>query len=392
MVGGEFIALVALTTSLVAMSIDTMLPALGEIARDLAVSDPNDRQAVLTAFFFGLTFGQFACGPVSDAIGRKPTLYAGLGLFGAGAAACALAPSFSVLILARVVQGFGAAAPRIVAVATVRDLYSGRSMARVMSFVQSVFILVPALAPAFGQGVLLVGSWRALFWVLLSAGAVDAVWFGLRQPETLPPERRSPLSARTMLRGLVEVVKHRVSRNYTLAIGVTFGGFIAYLSTSQQIFQELYGAGELFPLLFGACALSIGGASLVNARLVMRHGMQRLIRMASRSEALLSLGFLIAALAWSGRPPLGVFTVGLMLSFFCKGLLFGNFNARAMEPMGHIAGAAAAVTGALGSLVALAIGTPLGWLYDGTVVPLLGGWVGLGLLALLLIERAERER
>ncbi|MEO8183856.1 MAG: MFS transporter [Deltaproteobacteria bacterium] len=169
----EFVALVALTTSMVAMSIDTMLPALAQIASDLALADPNDRQLVLIAFFGGLSAGQLVCGPVSDATGRKPTLYAGLLLFAAGAVCCALAQSFPVMLVGRVLQGFGAAGPRIVSVAVVRDLHAGRSMARVMSFVQSVFILVPILAPAFGQTVLLVTDWRALFWIFVGCAPVS---------------------------------------------------------------------------------------------------------------------------------------------------------------------------------------------------------------------------
>src|SRR6185436_17308722 len=196
----EFVALVALTTSMVAMSIDTMLPALGQIAIDLRLADPNDRQLVLIAFFGGLSVGQLVCGPVSDATGRKPALYAGLALFMAGAACSALAQSFPAMLVGRVLQGFGAAGPRIVAVAVVRDLHSGRSMARVMSFVQSVFILVPILAPLFGQTVLLVADWRMLFWILVACALLDAAWFGLRQPETLPLERRSALSLRHVLR------------------------------------------------------------------------------------------------------------------------------------------------------------------------------------------------
>jgi DHA1 family bicyclomycin/chloramphenicol resistance-like MFS transporter len=187
----EFVVLVALTTSLVAMSIDTMLPALGQIAADLALDDPNDRQLILTTFFGGLSLGQLVCGPVSDSLGRKPALYAGIALFTLGGLCCALATDFRVMLVGRALQGFGAAGPRIVAIATVRDLYSGSAMARVMSFVSTVFILVPIAAPAFGQTVLLVADWRAIFWILVVAALVDALWFGLRQPETLRVEHRA---------------------------------------------------------------------------------------------------------------------------------------------------------------------------------------------------------
>jgi DHA1 family bicyclomycin/chloramphenicol resistance-like MFS transporter len=385
----EFVALVALTTSMVAMSIDTMLPALGQIASDLQLADPNDRQLVLIAFFGGLSAGQLVCGPVSDATGRKPALYAGLVLFAAGATCCALAQSFPVLLVGRVLQGFGAAGPRIVSVAVVRDLHAGRSMARVMSFVQSVFILVPILAPAFGQTVLLVTDWRALFWIFVGCALVDALWFGLRQPETLPLERRSALSLRHVLRAGLEVLKTRITLCYTLGTGVVFGAFISYLTTSQQIFQEQYGLGKLFPVCFGVCALALGFASVVNARLVMRFGMRRLSRLAVITEAVFSIAFLLLVLLLHGHPPLWVFLPGMMLCFFCNGLLFGNYNARAMQPMGHIAGVAAAVTGSLSGLVGMAFGTPLGRAYHGSVTPTVAGFTLASCLAFALTEFAE---
>ncbi|HEU4579737.1 MAG TPA: multidrug effflux MFS transporter [Polyangiaceae bacterium] len=388
--GVEFVALVALTTSMVAMSIDTMLPALGQIATDLGTTDPNDRQLVLIAFFGGLSVGQLVCGPASDATGRKPALFTGLGLFIAGAVCCALARDFPQLLLGRALQGFGAAGPRIVSVAVVRDLHAGRSMARVMSFVQSVFILVPILAPAFGQAVLSVTGWRSLFWIFAGCALLDAAWFGLRQPETLPPERRSPLSARHVLRAGAEVLSNRITLCYTLATGVVFGAFISYLTTSQQVFQELFGLGKLFPVCFGVCALALGVASFTNASLVMRYGMRTLSRRAVLSEVVFAALFLLAVVLWQGRPPLFVFLPGMMFCFFCNGLLFGNYNARAMQPMGHIAGVAAAISGCLSGLVGMLFGGPLGRAYDGTVTSTVGGFALASLIACALTEYAER--
>jgi DHA1 family bicyclomycin/chloramphenicol resistance-like MFS transporter len=385
----EFIALVALTTSLVAMSIDTMLPALGDITRELSPVDANDRQLVLTVFFAGLSLGQLVSGPVSDSIGRKPTLYGGLLLFVLGGTCCALAPNFSLLLLGRLVAGFGAAGPRIVAVAVVRDLHAGRAMARVMSFVSSIFILVPVVAPAFGQAVLLVASWRMIFWLLVLAALLDGLWFGLRQPETLPPERRNPLSIATMARGAREVFRHPITLGYTLATGFVFGAFINYLSTSQQVFQEQYGIGKLFPLFFGSLAAAIGFASVTNAKLVMRFGMLRLARLAVGVECVLATLFLAVAVLLDGHPPLGVFMAGMFGCFFCNGILFGNYNARALEPMGHIAGIAAAITGCLSSAVAIAFGTPLGRVYDGTVSPIIAAFMLASFAALICTELAE---
>ena len=385
----EFVALVALTTSMVAMSIDTMLPALGDIASELAPSDPNDRQLVLTTFFAGLSVGQLVYGPVSDAIGRKRALYSGLALFILGGLCCALASTFGMLLAGRVLSGFGAAGPRVVAIAVVRDQHAGRAMARVMSFVSSVFILVPVVAPALGQAVLLVAGWRVIFWLLVAAAAIDGIWFALRQPETLPPERRSRLSPPAVARAVLSVVRHPITLGYTLATGCVFGAFIGYLSSSQQVFQEQYAAGAAFPIYFGALAAAIGVASFANARIVMHLGMQRLARLAASVECVVATSFWLLAFAGGGHPPLASFLGVMFVCFFCNGILFGNYSARALEPMGHSAGVAAAITGCLSGLVAIALGTPLGRAYDGTVLPVLGGFVLASFAALLLTEGAE---
>lgn len=390
-VSAEFVARVALTMSLVAMSIDTMLPALGQIANDLGVADPNDRQLVLTFFFAGLSIGQLVYGPLSDSLGRKPALYAGLGLFIVGGLCCALAPSFAFMLVGRALQGFGAAGPRVVAVATVRDLHSGAAMARVMSFVSTVFILVPIAAPSFGQGVLLVADWRTIFWLLVIAALADGAWFALRQPETHTPERRSRLSFHGVLHAAVEVFRHPITLGYTLAMGAVFGAVIGYLTTSQQLFQDTYGVGDWFPVLFGVLAFSLGLASLLNAQLVMRFGVRRLARLAAASECVIASLALAIALAYDGRPPLIVFMLGMVGCFFCNGIVFGNYNARALEPMGHIAGSAAAISGALSGLVALLVGTPIGRAYDGTVLSVVAGFVFGSIVALLLTEGAERR-
>lgn len=388
--GVEFIALVALTTSLVAMSIDTMLPALGTMARELGAAHENDRQLVLSTFFAGLSVGQLICGPASDSTGRRTALFVGIGAFVLGNLICALTSSFGWLLFGRALSGFGAAGPRIVSIALVRDVYAGRGMAKVMSFVSTVFILVPVLAPSIGQGVLAVTSWRAIFFALVAIALLNLAWFALRQPETLPRERRRPFSLRSIGHGVSETFRSRITLGYMLATGAIFGAFINYLSTAQQVFQEQYGLGELFPVLFGVLASAIGLASFVNAKLVMRFGMRRLSKVALSGSSALSVTALIATLLWHGHLPLWVLMTYLFVCFFFNGVLFGNFNARAMEPMGHIAGIAAAVTGSVGGLVALAIGTPFGRAYDGTVTPLVAGFAVCALLALALTEWAER--
>jgi len=386
----EFIALVALTTSIVAMSIDTMLPALGTMASELGAVHENDRQLILSVFFGGLSLGQLVYGPVSDSTGRKPALYIGIGLFMLGGLICALTQSFKWLLIGRALSGFGAAGPRIVSIALVRDAHSGRSMARVMSFVSTVFILVPVLAPSVGQAVLAVSTWRAIFVGLVAVAAANEAWVALRQPETLPVARRVRFSLRSIGRACRETFGHRISLGYMLGSGFVFGGFIGYLSMSQQVFQEQYGLGTLFPVFFGLLASAIGFASFVNGKLVMRFGMRRLSRIALLSNNALCICALLFSLACGGHPPLLAFVLYMLACFFCNGLLFGNFSARAMEPMGHIAGVAAAVNGSVAGLVALGIGTAFGRAYDGTVLPIVAGFTTAALLALAVTELAER--
>lgn len=390
--GFEFIALVALLNAMVAMSIDTMLPAIGSMAAELGAGDPNSRQHIITVFFAGMTLGTLIYGPWSDSIGRKPAIYAGLALYTVGCLICVFATSFPFLLIGRFIQGFGAASPRIVSIAMVRDGSAGAAMARVMSFVMTVFMFVPILAPSVGQLVLLVAGWRAIFWGFLAMGLIAGIWLRLRQPETLPRERRSPLSMAALASAAREVVHHPVTMGYTIATGCVFGSFICYLGTSQQIFAEQYGQGAYFAIWFGVFAIAIAIAMVFNARLVLRFGMRNLSKWALRGSILLSGAYLLAALAMQGQPPLWALAAYLFANFFCCGILFGNYNAIALEPMGRIAGMAAAVSGALSSLFAILTGSWIGQMYDGTTIPLAAGFTGLGILALILTEWAERRR
>jgi DHA1 family bicyclomycin/chloramphenicol resistance-like MFS transporter len=389
---GEFVVLMALLISLVALSIDAMLPALPEIGGDLGVRRENDPQMVISALFLGLAVGQMLYGPLSDSIGRKPAIYIGIALFIAGCLLSVLATNFSVMLAGRVLQGFGAAAPRIVTIALVRDQFEGRAMARIMSLVMAVFIFVPAVAPAIGQGILMIADWRAIFGVLLGLALIGLVWFALRQPETLPPAHRLPFSLGRIAAAIREVCVNRVAIGYTVAGGVIFGAFVGYLNSAQQIFQAQYGLGERFPLYFAALALAIGSASYVNARLVMRHGMRPLSWRALTALSASSLAFLAITYAQAGHPPLWSLMTYLMIAFFCIGILFANFNALAMQPLGHIAGVGAAVVGSLQTLISLLLGTLIGQSYDGTALPLVGGFAILGLMSLAVMAWSETGR
>ena len=296
------------------------------------------------------------------------------------------------MLLGRFLQGIGAAGPRIVTIAIVRDRYEGRAMARIMSSVMAVFILVPALAPGIGQVILMVASWRAIFGVFLAVAVIAVTWFGTRQPETLPLACRASFSPRRIVIAAAEVCTHRVALGYTIAAGLTFGALVGYLTSAAQIFQDQYGQGARFPLYFAALALAIGVASWCNSRLVMRFGMRLLSRIAARGFGGLALGFFGFALVTGGQPLLGALMAYLGAAFFCLGILFGNFNALAMEPLGHIAGVAASVVGSLTTFISLLLGTLIGRSYDGTVLPLIGGFAILGLGTLAAMRWAERGR
>lgn len=386
----EFVVLVALMISLVALSIDAMLPALPMIASELGATRENDRQLVISALFLGLASSQLVYGPLSDSFGRKPTIYAGIFIFMAGCVLSIFASSFWIMLVGRFLQGAGAAGPRVVSVAMVRDRFHGRAMARVMSLTMTVFILVPVFAPTLGQAILLVAPWRVIFVLLLALAVLVAVWFWKRQPETLARERRTPFSLPRVASAVIETCTNRAAAGYTLAAGFMFGAFIGYLNSSQQIFQELYGMGRLFPVIFGVLALAIGVSSALNARLVMKLGMRYLCNLALRVLAASSVVFAIVTLLSSGVPPLWALMAYLLASFFCVGVLFGNFNALAMDPLGHIAGVASAVIGSLTTFISLALGTLIGALYDGTLFPLAAGFAALGIVAMLIVSWTER--
>ncbi len=374
----EFIPLIALLMSLVALSIDAMLPALPEIGSDLGAAQRNDAQLVVTALFLGLGVGQLLFGPLSDCIGRKPAICAGLAMFMAGCVVSIFAPTFETMLAGRVLQGIGVASPRVVTMALVRDQYEGRRMARIMSFAMAVFIIVPAIAPALGQGILWIADWRGIFATFFAIAAIACAWLVVRQPETLPPERRAPFSPVAIGRSALEVLKIRSAMGYTLAAGCAFSPFIAYLSTAQQIFQDAYGVGALFPLYFGGLALAFGVAALVNGHLVMRYGMRRLSDISALFVALVSLVFWAAAFAYDGLLPLWMFLLSLTLIFAAVALLFGNLNALAMQPLGHVAGVGAALIAAISTLVSVPVGALIAYRFDGTLYALMGSFAAFG--------------
>ena len=381
----EFIALIALMMALTAMSIDLMLPALPAIGEAMGVADPNDRQIVIISYVIGFALGQLGYGRLSDQYGRKPVLMSGLALFVLGSLAASLASTFPALLAARTLQGLGAAAPRVIAIAIVRDLYVGRQMARVMSFAMTVFIIIPVLAPSIGQGLLAVGTWRWSFDALLVAGLVTAAWTALRLPETHSEGADGePLGLGAALKLALQTPQ---TIGYALAAGFLFGCLMSYVSSAQQVFVDVFHLGKGFPLAFGAVASLMAIASVTNANLVERLGMRRLSHTALTGFTVLSI--LLAGAAAADMATLPLFLAGMGGLFFLFGLIAPNFNALAMEPQGHNAGLASSIIGFVTTGAGAVCGGLVGHQFDGTVLPLTLGFTGLSLAALAVVLWVE---
>jgi DHA1 family bicyclomycin/chloramphenicol resistance-like MFS transporter len=386
---GEFIALIAMLFATIALSIDAMLPALPEIAATLTPEAPNRAQLVVTSFVFGMGIGTLLAGPLSDAFGRKRVILLGSALYCGAALAAWGAESLEALLVARVVMGIGAAGPRAVSIAMVRDLFQGREMAKVMSFAMMVFTLVPAVAPLLGQGVIALAGWREIFIVYIGFAGVTMLWLGLRQPETLPVAARRRLSVRALWAGTAEVFRHRVVVVSILCQSLTLGALFATLSSIQGLFEGRYGRGEDFPLWFALIALVSAGGSFLNARAVMALGMRRMVTGAYAGVGALTLGVL-GLVAAAGLPigvEFGLFVLWAVALFAMMGLTMGNLNALAMEPLGHIAGLAASVISAVATVVSVLLAVPVGLMLDATPLPLLGGVAVFIAGALALMRR-----
>lgn len=381
----EFIALMAMLFATIAFSIDAMLPALPEIAAELVPADPNRAQLILTSFVLGMGLGTFIAGPLSDSYGRRTIILSGSVLYCIGAAMAWAAPTLETVLIGRLVQGLGAAGPRIVSVAMVRDLYSGRQMARIMSFAMMIFTLVPAVAPLVGTWIIALGGWRGIFAAFILFSAVSMVWLVSRQPETLPPAMRSPMRVAPLLAAGREVMAHRAVQVSIAMQAMLFAALFGTLSQIQYLFDQTYGRGDSFPYWFAGIALASGTASLLNAQLVMRLGMRRMVRVALLVQVAASGSVALATL--SGLVPAGagfvLFLIWICGVFFMTGFTLGNINAIAMEPLGHVAGMAASLISALATVAGVMLAVPLGLAFDGTIGPLALGVATLAGLAAL---------
>jgi len=384
----EFVSLIALLMALTALSIDVMLPALPQIGHALGVDDENNRQLVISVYFIGFAAGQFLFGPLSDHYGRRQPLLAGLALYIAGTIIALSSGSFAGLLVARVFQGFGASAPRVIALAIVRDRFGGREMARVMSFVMMVFIVVPILAPGVGEIILQLSGWRIIFYLLLFVAASSMIWAWFRLPETRHDEDRLPFSVASIWQATKLVMTTRQTAGYMIGMGFVFGLLLSYIVSAQQIFVNVYGLGPRFPVAFGAISCFLIAASGLNALLVRKIGMRGVSHRAIFAG--LAVCALMALAGFPEKPPLLVFGLYMGIVFFCFGVIMPNFSALSMEPMSHIAGTASSLAGFYSTVAGAAFATAIGRSFDGSVRPLCIGITILFVATLVTVLITER--
>jgi DHA1 family bicyclomycin/chloramphenicol resistance-like MFS transporter len=385
----EFIGLMAFMAATVAISIDAVLPAFPQMAADLVPEAPNRVQLVLSFFVVGMGLGTVVMGPVSDAFGRLPVITGGFLLYIAAALGAAFATDLGTLLAFRALQGFAAAAPRIVSLALIRDRYEGRRMAQIVSFVSTAFMLVPAAAPSLGALILMVSTWQGVFFAYVGFGAIGIAWLNLRQSETLPRDRRRPLG-----RGPVAAAGRQVFARgevviYTAVMTLGFGQIFVLLQSTQPVYDQIFDQGASFPLWFMGTALVSAAGTVLNGGLVMRLGMRRLALAAYATTAVVT-GLMIVMTALHLLPAnlglIGWFVWSSMV-FFSTGLTFGNLNALALQRLGSIAGMAASVINAVATVGSMVMAIPVGLAFDGTVYPVM---IGVGLssgLAFLLLRR-----
>ena len=386
----EFVVAIASIMALNPLAMDMMLPALPNIASAFHITIANRPQAILSTFLIGFGVGQFIMGPLSDRFGRRAVLIDGMALYCIGSVVAIMASSFEMLLLARVLQGVGTSATRVIATSIVRDCYSGRRMASVMSLAMMVFIAVPVIAPSLGQAVMLLTQWRGIFVMLMLYGVLALIWSALRMPETLPVSERKSLAIRDVLGAFRQTVTNRQTLGYALAAGGVQGSLFAFVFSSQQVFTEIYGLGHYFPLAFAAIAIGVAVAGFLNARFVGRLGM-RVISHGALVGFVAVAGIMLVAVTMH-MLPLPLFIVLAALMMFAFGLMFANFTSLAMEPQGHIAGTASSLYGSITTLLAIGIGIRIGQDYDGTLLPFATGFFLCTLASLAVVLVVEKGR
>lgn len=387
---GEFIAIIASLMAMGALGIDTMLPALPDIGQALDVANPNHRQYVITVFGVGFGFAQLIHGPLTDRFGRRRVLIIALLLYAVANIFAAIAQSFPLLLAARFFGGTCVAASRVATVAMVRDCFSGRAMARIMSLTFMVFMAVPVAAPALGEVILWIGDWRTIFWMIGAAALLLAGWIVLRLPETQHAEDRRAIEPGPIVDGWRQALGDRLSLGYTLAATGLTGALYGYLGSIEPIMAETFDRPKLLIVVFATTAATMAVANLVNSRLVMRLGMRRLGHGAVASLAVLSAAHL--ALVLAGHETLWSFGIVQAMTLACFALATSNFSSLAMERMGHIAGTASSVQGFLSMTLGSGLGMLIGLGYDGTTAPLTCGFLAAAVAALIAAAVTERGR
>ena len=388
----EFVAIMAMLVATVALSTDGILPALTMIANDMTPDDHNRAQFVLSFFVVGMAAGTFVMGPISDSFGRKRVIYSGAVMYIVCALICATTDNYTLLLLARIGQGIGAAAPRVVAQALIRDFYQGREMARISSFVMIIFASVPALAPLLGSFVMLAFEWQAIFGLFILFVAISTIWMAVRIDESVPAHKRIPFRLSTISAAVKEVLKYSVI--VTSIIGLIFAYCILFVAIFlvQPVFDQVYDRSASFPYWFALIAILSASSSFLNSQLVGRLGMSALINAAFRVQAALSIAMLLLWYIGVLQDTIGFafFVTWIFSLFFMAGMTIGNLTALAMEPVGHIAGTAASVISALATIGSVIFAAILGQFFDGTLFVMIFGVAVFAVLGAIVVHRLKR--
>ncbi|MDX0431050.1 MFS transporter [Sinorhizobium medicae] len=386
----EFIVTIAVMTASIALAIDSMLPALPAIGRTLNVANANDTQLVIGVFFLGFGLSQIFFGSLSDTFGRRSVLLAGLALFSLSMFAASWVESIEALLLLRFVQGIGGAAVRITTMAIVRDCFGGREMARVMSYVMIVFMIVPIVAPTLGQLVIAYADWHWIFILIGVVGAALFVWALTRMKESLPREERLPLSVGAVLSGFRTVLTNRITCGYMIGMTLFTAVICAYVVSVQQVFGEVYNLSDWLPIAFAGTAGGIAVANFANGYFVRSFGMRRISHTAMILFTVVAAIGYVLSLAGTPAFTISYLLFSLLLMFFA--VIATNFTAISLEPMGHLAGTATAITGFVSTTGGALIGGAVGQLFNGTLQPLFGGYALFGLLTILATLWAENGK
>ncbi|MFC4626000.1 multidrug effflux MFS transporter [Daeguia caeni] len=385
----EFIAIIAAIMSINALGVDIMLPALPQIGESLHVQSANHVQYIITAYLLGMGVSQLFYGPLSDRFGRRIPLFGGLAIYIVASLASAFVSDFTTMIILRILQGVGSASSRVISMSIVRDRFSGRAMAEVMSLTMMVFMILPILAPATGQVILFFGNWHLIFIMMALITAVIGLWVLIRMPETLADSNRRPLTFKSVVGGFGIVMTNRIALCYMLATSFILGALFGYINSAQQIFVDIYGLGEFFPLAFAIVAATLALASFLNSRLVGRFGMRRISQTMLFSFIGFSLLWVVLELVLEGPIPFPILMTLYMIVMFSFSLVMGNFNALAMEPLGAIAGTASSVLGFTQTIIGASLGAVIGQAFDGTTTPVACGYFVLGIISLGFVLIAE---